>query len=219
MKRCFKTMLLSLAAIGVLVITSCENENGNINLNESDTNPQTTELIDECFLVRGDRGELLDLHIIRNEDNQFFISANPSDLKSTDEYIPEYIIIADGIETYENSIILPKTDKYYWLFEATLADIVGEKTAPGGGQTISLECHCMAASGGCRIDLTWISPSIVGAACNSTPDSPCSASGDTSDCVFTTPTITIQEKSEAFEATTKIIIESEMIDYNGVLYE
>ncbi len=214
MKSYFKSVLLVLASLGMFSLMSCDDKNEE----ESIINEQESTLIDECLLVRGDQGELLDLHIMRDEDNQVSISTNPSDIKSTDEYIPTCIIIADDIIVSDHLITLPETDKNYWTFEVTLGDLNDFK-APPGGSDINLECNCMAQSGSCSVFYEQPAQNIMVMRCLSKMDSPCSQSGVTQDCVLTLPTVTIQIKSETSEETTKLIIESDMIEYNGLIYE
>lgn len=216
MKNYFKIVLFVVITFGMFSLVSCKDED--VNMNENNAGKQSNILIDECFLVRGDRGELIDLHISRGQDNKICITTSLSDIKSTDEYIPECVVIANDIEILENTIVLPETKENYWAFEVTLGDLNNLKAAPGG-ETMTLECHCMAQSGNCKFSLQWFAPNIVAASCLSSVDSPCSQSGVTQDCQFTTPTITIQAKSETSEKTTRLIIESNMIEYNGLLYK
>lgn len=214
MKNYFKVIWFGFVVFGLFSLMSCDSENETINENIIDT--QSNQLIDECFLVRGDRGELLDLHIVRNEDNQVIITTSPSELKSTDEDIPEYIVIANNVEFIDNTFVLPETEENYWVFEVTLGDLNNTKAAPGGG-TIAAECHCLAPSGNCKITYTIINNNVFTAQCFSSIDTPCSSSGVGS-CAWTLPEVVIK-KTETTEKITTIIVQSDIIDYNGLLYE
>jgi hypothetical protein len=214
MKNYFKVIWFVFVVFGMFSLMSCESENETINENIIDA--QSNQLIDECFLVRGDRGELLDLHIVRNEDNQVIITTSPSELKSTDEDIPEYIVIANNVEFIDNTFVLPETAENYWVFEVTLGDLNNTKAAPGGG-TIAAECHCLAPSGNCTITYNIINNNVFTAQCFSSIDTPCSANG-VGRCTWTLPEVVIK-KTETTEKITTIIVQSDIIDFNGLLYE
>lgn len=224
MRKLIKIVVFAFITISGFCLVSCEDEK-NYTGKENDT------LIDECFLVRGNEGELLDLHITRDKNNQVFITTSLSDInahtKSTNDDVHDFIIIAESVEFIDNTFVLPGTDKQYWIFEATLGAPVTTKAAPGGGTgtgssvAITAECNCLANEGECTVTTNSISPNVFTAHCNNSANTPCELSG-IAQCKWTLPTIivypTIQAPTNTPKITT-IVIESDIIDYNGVLYE
>lgn len=215
--------LISILVIAIVAIMFASCEKGKENHSEI----QEKTLIDECFLVRGDYGELLDLHIVRDKNNNVFITTSLSnanyDTKSTHDDIPDYIIIAKDVEFSDNTFVLPETNENYLIFDATLGDPIASKSVsvapgiPGGGATISVECNCLSDKGKCAISCIMNGYNVFTATCKSSITDPCEASG-IGQCQWTLPTITVHE-SVLFQKSTKIIIESNNIDYNGILYE
>ena len=221
MKKHFLILSIFAGLFLSVFFVSCEKDNStstntlleNEIINEESDNKQ----IDQCFLVRGRKGKLLDLHIARDENNHAFITTSPAQVKSTDENIPEYIIIADGVEFIDNKFILPETDNNYYIFEMSLGDPDTPKAPPGGG-TITASCNCLAPSGSCTVTYTVVNDNVFSAQCFSSVDAECSVSG-VGQCQWTLPEVIVTKELVDSQKTTTVIIESDKLDYNGLPYE
>ncbi len=202
--------------IGTLLV-SCDGKQETSLNNEMELDD--TRVLDLCFVALSNDGKLIDLHIVRNVENQVYITAEPSYLKTSDQEIPEYIIIADGVEFVDNSFTLPETSESCWIFEVDLGNPVTTKAPTGGGKLVA-ECNCMAPDGNCTVTYVMHSNSVFTAYCNSNPGNPCQLSGIDGQCAWTLPEVIISmKKNKTAFKTTKIIVTSDFIDYNGQLYE
>lgn len=206
-----KINLLVTSLIGFCCLISCEDEKANNSMTQGES------FIDECFLVKGENGKLLDLQITKDENNKMIISAKPSDIKTNIDDLPDFIIVADDVDYNEHSFILPKSETAYWVFEATLGDLNLPKAADG--ETISAECNCLSYTGGCVTSITKRANNVFYANCNSSISSPCSQGGSGSDlCQWTLPEVVIKDKLFSETATT-LIVKSDIIEYNGLIFE
>lgn len=210
MKNYFKITILMLITIVFYTLVGCGDERDNNIIK------QNSKFLDECLIVRGENGELLDLHIVGSVSGEIVITTNKSSVKNGEEKTPDFIIIADDVEFYNNSFILPELETTYWVFEATIGDLNLPKAADGGGK-ISANCDCHGSTGNCTISWSMLDSNTFVARCDNASENPCNFDGEGS-CLWTYPVSNIQDKSKSEKATT-IIIKSENIEYNGLLYE
>lgn len=209
-----KFIYIALVVVLMAFTTSCKKE---VEI-ESETK---TDIIDLCFVARGTNGELIDLHILKNENNQAIITTSPSEEKGTNTDIPEYIIIAGSVQFADNYFTLPETNSNYWIFEISLEDPIYQKSnGPGSGATITAHCNCLAGSGDCYITYKCLpeNPQVFTALCKTKPENNCGGDIGLSQCAWTLPEIIIRDKYLEDNKTTTLIIESTSLIVNELQY-
>lgn len=171
-----------------------------------------------CLLVTGDRGDILDLHISRDQNSIVSLTTNPSAIKSSeDPDLHEFIIIAENYEIVDNRVILQSPEKKYWVMEASLEAPSSKDISNPIEVGLTAECNCMGPEGYCIVSVTTPNSSVISLHCNKAPGNPCT--GSVTSCKWTFPAVIVTPKNDHQPKTTLIIIESDKILYNGILYE
>ncbi len=186
---------------------------------------------EECFCIKDDKGNFVDLHYVKKKDGIVSFTAEPSSIKPNEDTTPNCITIFSNmiIKHSENqgTMCINSTDKEkLWIFEATLGEPNFCKSRSHDGndneptESVSFKCRCYGgAADACKGNhQIRVSPdgnsSYMAVWCDKVGD--CSVSGADHPCnIYDT------EGKKPFNPNnaTLLIVAAKAIEYNGLKYE
>jgi hypothetical protein len=184
-------------------IVSCETETIEENKEISNDQVENT-LLDDCIVVRDESGKYLNLHIVRDEENNVSVTATPCYDHADGDFLPSYYIFSENFKEIKNKGVFGETDMKYYAFEPSLGDINIERGLVGGGTYVA--CDCATDNGDCIMQI--INNGTGQATVNCIPHT-------TSICTTCIVVFDI-EKNGRQTKSTQIIIEAESLTYNGL---
>lgn len=184
---------------------------------------------EECFCIKDDKGNFVDLHFIKKKDGVVSINVEPSSIKPNEDSIP-------GCITFSNDVkIVSKTDgvsleftnngkEKLWIFETTLGEPNICKSAYNGGdeptQSVSYKCICNAPGDNhCKgISYTLNNQPVIETRCVQVIGNECKGSGYEIPCQI--ELIKDDENTPLNpNRATLLIVTARVLEYNGLKYE